>query len=77
MADRVDSFDSDCDEDLTASAIFMEKISPAGSVTDNDVAFRKHLDEKHVTWDRFRKKLDKNTTLQAGDSYPDTFTKYG
>ncbi|GJZ29250.1 hypothetical protein Tco_0573897 [Tanacetum coccineum] len=36
MADCVDAFDSYCNEDAT-SAIFMEKISPAGSVTDNDV----------------------------------------
>ncbi|GJW79767.1 hypothetical protein Tco_0143742 [Tanacetum coccineum] len=38
-------------------------------------AFGKHLEEKHVTWARFGKKLDKNTTFQAGDSHPDTFTK--
>ncbi|GKF70612.1 hypothetical protein Tco_0203669 [Tanacetum coccineum] len=31
-ADHVDAFDSDCDEALTASAIFMARLSPAGSI---------------------------------------------
>ncbi|GJV90179.1 hypothetical protein Tco_1537992 [Tanacetum coccineum] len=35
----------------------------------------KHLEEKHVTWARFRKKLDKNTTFQARDFHSDVFTK--
>ncbi|GJV82526.1 hypothetical protein Tco_1522424 [Tanacetum coccineum] len=35
----------------------------------------KHLEEKHVTWARFEKKLDKNTTLQACDFHSDAFTK--
>ncbi|GKD41165.1 hypothetical protein Tco_1261372 [Tanacetum coccineum] len=39
------------------------------------LAFEKHLEEKHVTWARFRKKLDKNATFQAGDFHPDAFTK--
>ncbi|GJR38610.1 putative reverse transcriptase domain-containing protein [Tanacetum coccineum] len=39
--------------------------------------FGKHLEEKHVTWARFGKRLDKNTTFQAGDSHHDVFTKYG
>ncbi|GKC69424.1 hypothetical protein Tco_1115307, partial [Tanacetum coccineum] len=34
-----------------------------------------HLEEKHVTWARFREKLDKNTTLQAYDFHSDAFTK--
>ncbi|GKF46702.1 hypothetical protein Tco_0136504, partial [Tanacetum coccineum] len=37
--------------------------------------FGKHLEEKHVTWARFEKKLDKNTTFQAGDFHSDAFTK--
>ncbi|GKB20414.1 hypothetical protein Tco_0854337, partial [Tanacetum coccineum] len=37
--------------------------------------FGKYLKEKHVTWGRFEKKLDKNATVQAGDSHPDAFTK--
>ncbi|GKA90958.1 hypothetical protein Tco_0812828 [Tanacetum coccineum] len=36
MADRVDIYDLYCDEDVAESAIFMTKISLAGSVTDND-----------------------------------------
>ncbi|GKB27427.1 hypothetical protein Tco_0866828 [Tanacetum coccineum] len=38
-------------------------------------AFQKHLKEKHVTWARFEKKLDKNTTLQDCDFHYDAFTK--
>ncbi|GKC35274.1 hypothetical protein Tco_1047658 [Tanacetum coccineum] len=38
-------------------------------------AFGKHLEEKHVTWARFGKKLDKNTTLQVRDFHSDAFTK--
>ncbi|GJX07833.1 hypothetical protein Tco_0195765 [Tanacetum coccineum] len=38
-------------------------------------AFGKHLEEKHVTWARFEKKLDKNTTFQACDFHFDAFTK--
>ncbi|GJV50727.1 hypothetical protein Tco_1446468 [Tanacetum coccineum] len=37
----------------------------------SSIAFGKHLEEKHVTWARFRKKLDKNTTLgflERGDA---------
>ncbi|GKG00238.1 hypothetical protein Tco_0301928, partial [Tanacetum coccineum] len=37
--------------------------------------FTKHLEEKHVTWARFKKKLDKNTTFQACDFHSDAFTK--
>ncbi|GJZ29470.1 MAK10-like protein [Tanacetum coccineum] len=33
------------------------------------------LEEKHVTWARFEKKLDKNTTFQAWDFHFDAFTK--
>nr|GEX08988.1 hypothetical protein [Tanacetum cinerariifolium] len=36
-ADHVDAFDSDCDEAPTASAIFMARLSPAGSVNGDDV----------------------------------------
>ncbi|GJT05895.1 hypothetical protein Tco_0840357 [Tanacetum coccineum] len=38
-------------------------------------AFEKHLEEKYMTWARFGKKLDKNTTIQAGDFHSDAFTK--
>ncbi|GJS47045.1 hypothetical protein Tco_0597166 [Tanacetum coccineum] len=38
-------------------------------------AFGKHLEEKHVTWSQFEKKLDKNATFQADDFHPDAFTK--
>ncbi|GJV63342.1 hypothetical protein Tco_1474170, partial [Tanacetum coccineum] len=34
-----------------------------------------HLEEKHLTWARFGKKLDKNTTHQACDFHSDAFTK--
>ncbi|GKB12698.1 hypothetical protein Tco_0846621, partial [Tanacetum coccineum] len=37
--------------------------------------FEEHLEEKHVTWARFGKILDKNTTLQACDFHSDVFTK--
>ncbi|GKD72275.1 hypothetical protein Tco_1330557, partial [Tanacetum coccineum] len=35
-ADHVDAFDLDCDEAPTASAIFMARLSPAGSVNRDD-----------------------------------------
>ncbi|GJY87477.1 hypothetical protein Tco_0502105, partial [Tanacetum coccineum] len=35
-ADHVDAFDSDCDEAPTASAIFMARLSPAGSINGDD-----------------------------------------
>ncbi|GJT59937.1 hypothetical protein Tco_1003470 [Tanacetum coccineum] len=34
-----------------------------------------HLEEKHVTWARFEKKLNKNTTIQADDFHSDAFIK--
>ncbi|GKA60027.1 hypothetical protein Tco_0759340, partial [Tanacetum coccineum] len=37
--------------------------------------FGKHLEEKHVTWTQFGKKLDRNITLQARDFHSDAFTK--
>ncbi|GKB64863.1 hypothetical protein Tco_0921049 [Tanacetum coccineum] len=37
-ADHVDAFDSDCDEAPTASAIFIARLSPAGSVNGDDVS---------------------------------------
>ncbi|GKB81874.1 hypothetical protein Tco_0948769 [Tanacetum coccineum] len=36
-ADHVDAFDSNCDDDAAASAIFMESISPAGSINGDIV----------------------------------------
>nr|GEV60937.1 retrovirus-related Pol polyprotein from transposon TNT 1-94 [Tanacetum cinerariifolium] len=36
-ADHADAFDSDCDEEPTISAIFMARLSPAGSVNEDDV----------------------------------------
>ncbi|GKA36938.1 hypothetical protein Tco_0723503 [Tanacetum coccineum] len=38
-------------------------------------AFGKYLEEEHVTWARFGKKLDKNITLQAYDFHSNAFTK--
>nr|GEU45198.1 hypothetical protein [Tanacetum cinerariifolium] len=38
-------------------------------------AFGKHLEEKHMNWSRFGKKLDKNTTLQAHDFHSDRLHK--
>ncbi|GJY85660.1 retrovirus-related pol polyprotein from transposon TNT 1-94 [Tanacetum coccineum] len=35
-ADHVDAFDSDCNEEPTASAIFTARLSPAGSVNGDD-----------------------------------------
>nr|GFB41768.1 hypothetical protein [Tanacetum cinerariifolium] len=34
-----------------------------------------HLEEKHVTWARFEKKLDKNATFQAPDFHSNASTK--
>ncbi|GKB04297.1 hypothetical protein Tco_0832440 [Tanacetum coccineum] len=39
-ADHVDAYDSDCDDESTANAIFMEKFSPVGSLNDDMVAPR-------------------------------------
>ncbi|GJZ71486.1 hypothetical protein Tco_0635337 [Tanacetum coccineum] len=36
-ADHVDAYDSDCDDEATASAIFMESLSPAGSINGDTV----------------------------------------
>ncbi|GJX68486.1 hypothetical protein Tco_0304213 [Tanacetum coccineum] len=38
-------------------------------------ASARHLEEKHMTWARFGKKLDKNTTFQACYFHSDAFTK--
>nr|GEU34675.1 putative reverse transcriptase, RNA-dependent DNA polymerase, Gag-polypeptide of LTR copia-type [Tanacetum cinerariifolium] len=43
--------------------------------SEENVASGKHLEEKHVTWARFEKKINKNTTFQTDDSHPDAFTK--
>ncbi|GKC53638.1 cytochrome P450, partial [Tanacetum coccineum] len=37
--------------------------------------FGKHLEEEHVTWAQFEKKLNKNATFQAPDFHSDIFTK--
>ncbi|GJY88279.1 integrase, catalytic region, zinc finger, CCHC-type containing protein [Tanacetum coccineum] len=37
-ADHVDAYDSDCDNEPTASAIFMASLSPVGSLNDDTVA---------------------------------------
>ncbi|GJS61877.1 hypothetical protein Tco_0656661 [Tanacetum coccineum] len=37
-ADHVDAYDSDCDDEATANAIFMENLSPIGSLNDDTVA---------------------------------------
>ncbi|GKA53480.1 hypothetical protein Tco_0746795 [Tanacetum coccineum] len=39
------------------------------------IASEKYLEEKHVTWARFGKKVDKNATFQAPDFHYDAFTK--
>ncbi|GJZ18093.1 hypothetical protein Tco_0554216 [Tanacetum coccineum] len=36
LVDHLDESDSDCEEDLSANAIFMVKLTPAGSLTEND-----------------------------------------
>ncbi|GKD86363.1 hypothetical protein Tco_1357517 [Tanacetum coccineum] len=36
-ADHVDTYDSYCDEEATANAIFMESLSPIGSINDDTV----------------------------------------
>nr|GFC72588.1 hypothetical protein [Tanacetum cinerariifolium] len=36
-ANHVDAFDSECDEALTASVIFMARLSPAGSINEDVV----------------------------------------
>ncbi|GJX32718.1 hypothetical protein Tco_0242573 [Tanacetum coccineum] len=71
-ADGLEGFDSDCkDLQLNATSILMtEKVE----AYDSD-SFGRHLKEKHVTCARFRKKLDKNTTLQACDFHSGAFTK--
>ncbi|GJV66399.1 hypothetical protein Tco_1477227 [Tanacetum coccineum] len=39
-ADHVDAYDSDCDDEATANAIFMANLSPVGSLNDDTVAPR-------------------------------------
>ncbi|GJT43387.1 retrovirus-related pol polyprotein from transposon TNT 1-94 [Tanacetum coccineum] len=39
-ADHVDAYDSDCDDEATANAIFMENLSHVGSLNDDTVAPR-------------------------------------
>ncbi|GKE08117.1 hypothetical protein Tco_1411668 [Tanacetum coccineum] len=36
-ADQVDAYDSDCDDEATANAIFMANFSPVGSLNDDTV----------------------------------------
>nr|GEU33849.1 retrovirus-related Pol polyprotein from transposon TNT 1-94 [Tanacetum cinerariifolium] len=36
-ANHIDAYDLDCDDEATASAIFMESISPAGSINGDTV----------------------------------------
>ncbi|GJS49997.1 hypothetical protein Tco_0600118 [Tanacetum coccineum] len=36
-ADHVDAYDSDCDDEATTSAIFMESLSPAGSINGDTI----------------------------------------
>nr|GEU76638.1 hypothetical protein [Tanacetum cinerariifolium] len=50
----------------------MKELHLSGDMTS---VFWKHLEEKRVTWARFGKKLDKDTTLQACDFHSDAFTK--
>ncbi|GKG55502.1 hypothetical protein Tco_0572142, partial [Tanacetum coccineum] len=38
MTDQVDSYDSDCDEALTASAIFIARLFPTGSTNRDDAS---------------------------------------
>ncbi|GJV95279.1 retrovirus-related pol polyprotein from transposon TNT 1-94 [Tanacetum coccineum] len=38
--DQIDAYDSDCDDEATTNAIFMEKISPISSLNDDTVAPR-------------------------------------
>ncbi|GJT12186.1 hypothetical protein Tco_0859228 [Tanacetum coccineum] len=37
QADHVDAYDSDCNDEATANAIFMENLSPIGSLNDDTV----------------------------------------
>ncbi|GKG03134.1 hypothetical protein Tco_0310770, partial [Tanacetum coccineum] len=39
-ADHVDAYNSDCDDEATTNAIFMENLSPDGSLNDETVAPR-------------------------------------
>ncbi|GKB72471.1 hypothetical protein Tco_0933883, partial [Tanacetum coccineum] len=39
-ADHVDAYDSDCDDEATANAIFMANLSPVGSLNDDTIAPR-------------------------------------
>ncbi|GKC89912.1 reverse transcriptase domain-containing protein [Tanacetum coccineum] len=43
-ADHVDAYDSDCDDEATANAIFMENLSPDGSLNNDTVAPRYDFD---------------------------------
>ncbi|GJZ18770.1 hypothetical protein Tco_0555360 [Tanacetum coccineum] len=50
--------------DLQLADIFTKLlVEPSFTSLVDELAFGKHLEEKHVTWAQFRKKLDKNTTL--------------
>ncbi|GJW29976.1 retrovirus-related pol polyprotein from transposon TNT 1-94 [Tanacetum coccineum] len=50
-------------------------VAATAKETTRATRVRNHLEEKHVTWARFEKKLDRNSTFQAGDSHPKAFTK--
>nr|GEU29399.1 hypothetical protein [Tanacetum cinerariifolium] len=47
----------------------------SSSMNDVGITIWEAFEEKHVTWARFGKKLDKNTTLQARDFHFYAFTK--
>ncbi|GJU16478.1 retrovirus-related pol polyprotein from transposon TNT 1-94 [Tanacetum coccineum] len=50
-ADHVDAYDSDCDDEATANAIFMANLSPFGSINDDIVAPLTELNEHFVSYD--------------------------
>ncbi|GJV96248.1 hypothetical protein Tco_1547825 [Tanacetum coccineum] len=43
-ADYVDAYDLDCYDEATASAIFMESLSPTGSLNDDTISQTYDLD---------------------------------
>ncbi|GKC20184.1 hypothetical protein Tco_1022334 [Tanacetum coccineum] len=69
-ADHVDAYDSDCDDEAIANAIFMENLSPVGSINGDTV-------EPRYDFDILSKSYDELTSNNNFISYADYMVTIG
>ncbi|GJR73221.1 retrovirus-related pol polyprotein from transposon TNT 1-94 [Tanacetum coccineum] len=64
--DHIDAYDSDCDEEATASAIFMASLSPIGSLNDDTVTptYDSYILFKVPTYDNYHENDMLNSVIQ-------------